>query len=226
MFHCRSRRSRVAMGFSCLVAVGLAAWSATPAVGQPERNTPGQPSVQPRPARPESVRPDEVRPIRPREGIAPQQQPGERGPGRGPGGPGADFRNLEGAMKTLNRGFKLLEQSIDAADQRDRVLGTLAQMQRAVIFAKEQPVEHVPDGMDPKKAADEFRGMGAALLAELATVEKLVLSGDSAGAKSSLKKVAEIRDAGHDKFQAKDEHEENEGEHQDPNEAQRPAGGR
>ncbi len=192
-----------------LAAATIAASYLAPAFAQPERNTPGAPAVQPQPGRPEPARPEGIRPA-PRPGQPGERGPGERGPGRGPGGPGGggggvEFRNLEHAMKTLDRGFENLAKSIDAAADRDRVLMSLSQMERAAIFAKEQKPQHLPDGADPKKAQDEYRGMGIDLLIELAKVEKMLLAGDTAGAKAGLKNIGAIRDAGHDKFIEKED---------------------
>lgn len=195
-----------------LAAATIAASYLAPAFAQPERNTPGAPAVQPQPGRPEPARPEGIRPA-PRPGQPGERGPGERGPGRGPGGPGAggaEFRNIDQAMKTLDRGFENLTKSIDSAADRDRVLMSLSQMERAAIFAKDQKIEHIPDGADPKKAQDEFRGMGIDLLIELAKIEKMVLAGDTAGAKAGLKNLETIRDAGHDKFMEKED-EKNEG---------------
>src|SRR5882672_1758607 len=41
-----------------------------------------------------------------------QPEPGRRGPGQ-PGGPGSEPRNVEGAMKLINRGLRTLSRQID-----------------------------------------------------------------------------------------------------------------
>ncbi len=203
-----ARRSATLMASLSLAALTIAASYLAPAIAQPERNTPGAPSSQPQPARPEPLRPEGVRPApgQPRDRLP--GPPGERGPGRGPGGPGGsggEFRNIDQAMKTLDRGLETLTKSIDSGADRDRVLASLSQMERAAIFAKDQKPHHLPEGADPKQAEIEFRTMGVDLLIEIAKIEKMVLAGDTAGAKAGLKNLESLRDAGHDKFMEEEE---------------------
>lgn len=138
---------------------------------------------------------------------------GAMGAGRGAareGGRGAaeGGMNVEGAMKQMNRAYKALgESSFDAAS-RASDLGMVQMLQSSAVAAKggaaRMPMSDAAKqqfGEDREKFDAAFRTMMLETLLVSIELEKAVLVGDSASAKSAVAKLHEMEEKGHQLFQ-------------------------
>lgn len=120
-----------------------------------------------------------------------------------------DHQSLHELMEGLKDNLKGISKNLENESQRPVALQHIAQMEGIVLLAKEQE----PTNMDAVPEADRaahalaFRSAMAALLAELAAIEQDICAGDNAAAMTAVRgKLLDLRNAGHDEFQPKDEH--------------------
>lgn len=135
---------------------------------------------------------------------------GRGGEGRGgegappPGAPG----NVEGAMRQLNRAFRTLSSSgFDAASRRAD-LGSVQALQSSLIAAKSAGMNlrmseaaKAKFGDDRERFEVEFRTAMLESLTISIDLERALLAGDGARAKSLLEKLKAEQEKGHELFQ-------------------------
>jgi hypothetical protein len=73
------------------------------------------------------------------EGARPDATRGRQGPARG----GGELTSVEGAMKLINRSVRRLKQQAGDAEKKEENLRLVGEIERAVVFAKSQPVPDV-----------------------------------------------------------------------------------
>ncbi|MEY3143986.1 MAG: hypothetical protein RLY21_2479 [Planctomycetota bacterium] len=134
---------------------------------------------------------------------------GARGGQREGGRPGAEGgMNIETSMKQLNRAYKALGNSNLDASSRSADLGMIQSLQAALIASKGagerlkmSDAAKAKFGEDRAKFDAEFRGMMLETLLVSIELEKAVLEGDSAKAKSLVTKLHDMEEKGHELFQ-------------------------
>lgn len=163
---------------------------------------------------------------------------GARGGQREGGRAGAEgAMNLEGAMKQMNRAYKALGASNFDAASRAADLGMIQTLQGALIASKGagerlrmSDAAKAKFGDDRAKFENEFRSMMLETLIVSIEIEKAVLAGDSAQAKSLVGKLHNMEEKGHELFQPGEGSEEGgragRGENAPPAGGQPPRGGR
>jgi soluble cytochrome b562 len=178
------------VGLACAVAM------TTPVSAQPEPA-----KVQPKPTQPDRVGPRQL----PGERIRPiEGQPGGQRPERDPRARGGEFRNIEHAMKVLNRGLKFTIANLENAEQRERLLETISQMQRASLFSKLEKLDHIPEGRDAADFQAEYRRHAIRNTIMLLDLELQILQGKMDDAKATIKKIEDYRDKSHAEFQVEE----------------------
>ena len=151
----------------------------------------------------------------------------------GAGAPGSS-QSVEGAMQQLNRSFRRLKSSAFDDASRRSDLDSIQTVQSAMIAAKSGTANmRMSDaakarfGDDRAKLDAEFRTMMLDSLVIAIDLERAVLAGDGAKAKSLLEKLQSEQKKGHDLFQPAEREEmgERDGTTTDQPQ-QRPRGGR
>jgi hypothetical protein len=140
----------------------------------------------------------------PREGQPAGQpgggQPGERGPGRGGprgGGGGAEFANVEQAMKAINGGYRELKRNVADTTKKTSNLAAVAQMQRGSLFSKNNTPNHLKGG---EKSLEDYRRAQISLMRMLLDLETQILDGKTDDATKSLEAIHDFEESQHAKF--------------------------
>lgn len=132
----------------------------------------------------------------------------KRAPASERGGPHDDGESELGlAMESLKADLRKLGGFLKAGDKQAEALAVIANMQRGVLDAKLLPPSNLSEIAEGERPAHVllYRKEMAMLLQEFAALEIDVIEGANAAALERMKgKLAEMRDAGHDKFQPKD----------------------
>lgn len=134
---------------------------------------------------------------------------GGRGAQREGGRGGAEgAMNLEGSMKQMNRAYRALNNSSLDASSRAADLGMIQMLQSALVASKGagerlrmSDAAKAKFGDDRAKFETEFRSMMLETLLVSIELEKAVLAGDSASAKSLVTKLHDMEEKGHELFQ-------------------------
>lgn len=133
-------------------------------------------------------------------------QPGGGGGGREggqPGGPGGRGRmggadmGVEQGMKMMNGGVKRLKESIGDAGKKAENLEIIGQIQRGALASKNGKPGHLKGG---DASLEAYRKAQIELFRTLLDLESQVINGETDKAKATYAKLAEAKEAGHDKF--------------------------
>ena len=186
-----SRVQRVAILIAGVGVLGsLGAWASRVPESQP---VPQRGELPPVPVQPEGAKPA----TRPAPGV-----------GFGRGQSQAEFRNLEHAMKAMDRGLEDVIENIDKPEHQERLLEVVSQMERAALFSKNAKFEGAK-GDKAKETQAEFRRHGIRNAIMMLELELQLVQGKVDDAKATIKKIEDYRDKSHEEFSV-DEHEEQE----------------
>lgn len=131
-----------------------------------------------------------------REGQPGGREGGQPGGGRGPRMGGADM-GVEQGMKMMNGGLKRLKDSIGDASKKAENLETIGQIQRGALASKNGKPQHLKGG---EAALEGYRKAQIELFRTLLDLESQVIAGETDKAKATFAKLAEAKDAGHEKY--------------------------
>lgn len=141
-------------------------------------------------------------PTRQPDGQPPQRTdappPGQRGPReRG--------QSIEGAMKSMDRAFQIIQENIAKPDGAEQVLAAINQMQAGAVAAKGQApsASGTPEAVAAKKLM--FRRGMIDLVKALIQLETDVLDGKSDAAAAGVKKIQALADEMHTKMGESDD---------------------
>lgn len=138
----------------------------------------------------------------------PDGQPPQRGDAPpGPRGPREGGQSIEGAMKSMNRAFRTIRQSIAKPDAKDQVLAAINQMQAGAVAAKGQVPAVLGTPGDVAASTLEYRRALIDLVKALIQLETDVLDGKSDAAAAGVEKIQAMREEMHKKMGVSDDDE-------------------
>ncbi len=116
-----------------------------------------------------------------------------------------DPRNVEGAMKLINRSLRQLNAQVGDTAKKEENLKLINDAQRGAVIAKGLEPEAAPKDDGRAKYLKEFRRHQIKLVRMLLDLEVSVMNDKADEAKEHMAKLAAYRDESHEEFEVEDE---------------------